>query len=72
MKRSFLLLFALIGLGIGGAAFAHLHEDGEAVRVISAQNIAEKLDGNDAKVTIVEVTIEPGKSGLAHRHPGPG
>jgi quercetin dioxygenase-like cupin family protein len=25
----------------------------------------------DAKVTVVEVTIEPGKSGLPRRHPGP-
>jgi quercetin dioxygenase-like cupin family protein len=32
----------------------------------------EKLDGKDAKATVVEVTIEPGQSGLAHRHPGPG
>jgi quercetin dioxygenase-like cupin family protein len=59
-----------------GNVFAHgpddAHEDGEQVRVISSQEIIEKLDGQDAKATIVEVTIEAGKSGLAHRHPGPG
>jgi quercetin dioxygenase-like cupin family protein len=29
-------------------------------------------DGEKVKATVVEVTIEPGQSGLAHRHPGPG
>lgn len=53
-------------------AFGRHHEDGESVREISSQNIQEKLDGKEAKVTVVEVTIEPGKAGLAHRHPGPG
>jgi quercetin dioxygenase-like cupin family protein len=69
MIRSLLVL--AIGIG-GGLAAARIHEDGESVRVISARDIKEKLDGKDAKVTVVEVTIEPGKSGLAHRHPGPG
>ena len=47
-------------------------EDGESVKVISAQIIREKLDGKDTKATVVEVTINPGESGLSHRHPGPG
>jgi len=47
------------------------HEDGEQVKVLSVRNIDEKLDGKEAAVTMVEVTIEPGKAGLAHRHPGP-
>lgn len=47
-------------------------EDGEQVRVISSQDIIEKLASEDAKATVVEVTIEAGKSGLPHRHPGPG
>ena len=34
-------------------------------------NIKEKLDGKDSAVTFVEVTIEPGKEGVPHRHPGP-
>jgi quercetin dioxygenase-like cupin family protein len=48
------------------------HADGESVKLISAVDIKEKLDGQEAKVSFVEVTIEPGQSGLAHRHPGPG
>lgn len=51
---------------------ASQHEDGEAVKIISALDIKEKLDGKDAKVTAVEVTIGPGQAGLRHRHPGPG
>jgi quercetin dioxygenase-like cupin family protein len=72
MIRSLLILAIGVGLGLGGLAAAQIHEDGESVRLISARDIKEKLDGKDAKVTIVEVTIDPGKSGLPHRHPGPG
>jgi len=68
MIRSLLLLAT--GLGLGWAAYAH--EDNESVKVISAQDIKEKLDGKDSKVTFVEVTIGPGQSGSPHRHPGPG
>jgi quercetin dioxygenase-like cupin family protein len=53
-------------------AFAQHHEDGEGVRVFSTQPIREKLDGKETTATVVEVTINPGESGLAHRHPGPG
>jgi quercetin dioxygenase-like cupin family protein len=42
------------------------------VRIVSTRDINEKLDGKDAAMTVVEVTIEPGKAGLSHRHPGPG
>jgi quercetin dioxygenase-like cupin family protein len=62
----------VVVLGFAGGALAHTHEDGEKVRVIAAHDLKEKLDGAEAKATFVEVTIEPGKSGLAHRHPGPG
>jgi quercetin dioxygenase-like cupin family protein len=72
MIRSLLVVTIGIGLGLGGLAAAQIHEDGESVSIISARDIQEKLDGKDAKVTVVEVTIEPGKSGLPHRHPGPG
>ncbi|MGE3807163.1 MAG: cupin domain-containing protein [Gemmataceae bacterium] len=72
MMRTCILLVLGAALGVGGMTFAHRHEDGESVRVIAAQDIKEKLDGKDARVSVVEVTIEPGKAGLAHRHPGPG
>jgi quercetin dioxygenase-like cupin family protein len=72
MIRNLLVLTIGIATGVGGMAATHEHEDGESVKVITARDIKEKLDGKDAKVTVVEVTIGPGKSGLAHRHPGPG
>src|SRR5262245_20456229 len=72
MYRTLHTLIIAIGLGAGGMAFAQLHEDGETVKVIGEEKIKEKLDGQESMVTTVEVTIEPGKSGLPHRHPGPG
>ena len=72
MARNLLALAIGVALGCGGLALAQHHEDGESVRFISAQDIQEKLDGHEAKVSVVEVTINPGESGLPHRHPGPG
>jgi quercetin dioxygenase-like cupin family protein len=71
MKRTLLLAFIAIILGAAGMTFAQHMIGGESVKEISRQNIKEKLDGKDAAVTFVEVTIEPGKEGLPHRHPGP-
>ena len=72
MGRLFPRVAVALVVGLGGVALAHLHEDGEKVRVISVQDIQEKLDGKKTKATVVEVTIGPRQSGLAHRHPGPG
>jgi quercetin dioxygenase-like cupin family protein len=72
MNRILRLVALALVVGLGAAALAQHHKDGEKVRVISVQDIKEKLDGEKAKATIVEVTIAPGESGLAHRHPGPG
>ena len=72
MRHAFFLLLIGAALGAGGTTFTHVHKEGESVKVISARDIKEKLDGKDAKVTFVEVTLEPGQAGEAHRHPGPG
>lgn len=61
-----------IGIGAGGMAAVPHHEDGESVKVIATADIVEKLDGKEAAVTVVEVTIGPEQAGLPHRHPGPG
>ena len=71
MYRTLLLLTAGIGVGAGLTEKSHHHDDGEKVRVLSTKDIKEKLDGKQAMATVVEVTIEPGQSGLPHRHPGP-
>src|SRR5262245_66583513 len=70
MFRTLLLLAAGIGVGAGGMQVAHHHDDGEKVKVLSATDLKEKLDGKEATATVVEVTFEPGKAGVPHRHPG--
>jgi quercetin dioxygenase-like cupin family protein len=70
MFRTLLLLAAGIGIGAGGMNLSRQHNDGEKVKVLSAIDIKEKLDSKEATATVVEVTIEPGQSGVPHRHPG--
>jgi quercetin dioxygenase-like cupin family protein len=41
------------------------------VRAIADRDIAEKLDGKAAKVSFVEVSLDPGQANAPHRHPGP-
>ena len=72
MTRTLFVPAIWIGLAVGALAAAYHHEDGESVKIMTAHDIKEKLDGKDTKVSVVEVTIGPGQSGLPHRHPGPG
>src|SRR5690348_11591876 len=70
MKRN--LLSVVIGMSVGAAVMAAVdHEGHSTVRVISERDISEKLDGKDAKVSFVEVTLGPGDASAPHRHPGP-
>ncbi len=41
------------------------------VKVLSQEDVAEKLEGQKARATTVEVTLEPGQDSAPHRHPGP-
>ena len=66
-----ILLALAVGAGVGGVALAHDRENAEAVKVLSARDVKEKLDGKDAKATTVELALEPGQAGTPHRHPGP-
>ena len=66
-----ILLALAVGAGVGGVALAHDRENAEAVKVLSARDVKEKLDGKETKVTVVEVTLKPGQAGKPHRHPGP-
>ena len=70
MRRA---LLAIIVCALGGMSLArHDHDKGgDFVKVLSQRDIAEKLDGKKAKVTVVEVTLAPGQVEAAHRHPGP-
>jgi quercetin dioxygenase-like cupin family protein len=72
MIRGTLLMVAAGGvLGAGGLVAARHEEKHGTVRPLAVREIAEKLDGKEATATVVEVTLEPGQSGAAHRHPGP-
>src|SRR3954462_8886316 len=66
-----ILLALAVGAGVGGVALAHDRENAKAVKVLSARDVKEKLDGKDAKATTVELTLEPGQAGTPHRHTGP-
>jgi quercetin dioxygenase-like cupin family protein len=66
------LAFAACAVGVGGLALArHGEEGGAKVAQLSRRDIVEKLDGKDARVTVEEVTIEPGGQVRSHHHAGP-
>jgi|SRR6516165_10706132 quercetin dioxygenase-like cupin family protein len=59
-------------LAVGGITLAQHGEHGKGgVKTLSQIDITEKIDGKKAKATTVEVTLQPGESEAAHRHPGP-
>ena len=70
MFRALPLLLAGICVAAGALNSSRHREDNEKVKVLSATEIIEKLDGKATTATVVEVTIEPGQSGVPHRHPG--
>jgi quercetin dioxygenase-like cupin family protein len=72
MIRTLLMLAAGIGVGVA-VTFAGDHDHHKAAKVtqLSQRDIVEKLDGKETKVTVVEVTLEPGQAGKPHRHAGP-
>jgi quercetin dioxygenase-like cupin family protein len=62
------------GIGVGVAVtFAADHDHHKAVKVtqLSQRDIIEKLDGNAASATVVEVTFAPGQEDSPHHHTGP-
>lgn len=69
--KSFSMIASIV-LAICGLTLAGHDEHGKAkVKIIAEKEIVEKVDGKDAKATIIEVTLEPGQSSPPHRHPGP-
>ena len=71
MVRRALVLALGIGLAAGITAAGH-DEKHDSVKLLAVRDIAEKIDGKEAKATAVEVTLGPGESDAPHRHPGPG
>jgi quercetin dioxygenase-like cupin family protein len=71
MTRGTLIVSAGVVLAAGSLiAAGHAEKKGTA-RPLAVREIAEKLDGKETNATAVEVTLEPGQGGAAHRHPGP-
>lgn len=72
MVRTLLTLAVGAMLGMGGLTATRLDDKGSPTRkIIAARDIVEKLDGKEAKVTCIEVTLAPGQTSNPHRHPGP-
>jgi quercetin dioxygenase-like cupin family protein len=71
MTRGTLVLVAVVALAAASLVAARHGEKHEAVRPLAVREIAERLDGKEAKATTVEVTLEPGQESASHRHPGP-
>ena len=69
MLRILLALVVGIGVGVGGMAMAH--QEHNRIKTLASRDIEEKIDGKEAKATVVEVSLEPGQAGAPHRHPGP-
>jgi quercetin dioxygenase-like cupin family protein len=66
-----ILLTFVVALGIS-LALAGQEGHGKITRkTLSVQDVVEKLEGKDAKVTMLEVTLDPGQAGAPHRHHGP-
>jgi quercetin dioxygenase-like cupin family protein len=71
MKQTCLALLALVICGLAVAVHDEPDRGKPKVTTLSERDIAEKLDGKQAKATTVEVTLEPGQASAPHRHPGP-
>ena len=72
MRRIIIAIALGAVLGAGGATLAQPREPGRGkVTTLSRRDVIERLDGKAARVTVVELTYEPGQAGSPHRHPGP-
>ena len=70
--RTLLVLGTLLGVGGLTPAGPDGHrKGGVTVKTLSAQDVAEAVDGKEARATTVEVTMGPGQGSPPHRHAGP-
>ena len=72
MVRKIWIVVLWFGLISGGyvAGWQGGHEHG-LVKPLAVWSLLEKVEEKESKATAVEVTLEPGQAGAAHRHPGP-
>jgi quercetin dioxygenase-like cupin family protein len=65
------VLLGIAGYGVAEHAAKGGHGDGTKLTVLMEQGLKEKVDGKEAKVTLLEVEKAPGAASAKHRHPGP-
>src|SRR5262245_15002155 len=66
-----LLTFAAAGIGVGLAVTIADHHKAVKVTQLSQRDVTEKIDGKEAKATVLEVTFGPGQKDAPHHHAGP-
>jgi quercetin dioxygenase-like cupin family protein len=72
MLRKISVFVLAFGVTAGGVYAAwHDEKEHKSVKILTARDIAEKLDGKLSKATAVEVTLQAGEASASHRHPGP-
>ena len=62
-------LGAALGAGIALAQHEN-HGDAAKVKSLLVQDVSERIDGKEARVSVLEVSYGPGGSTPPHRHPG--
>src|SRR5262245_863267 len=73
MRRTLLAIF-MSAVAAGGMSLAHHDEHGKGgdyVKLLSQNDIIDKLYGKSARATMVGVSPAPGQVEAAHPHPGP-
>jgi quercetin dioxygenase-like cupin family protein len=73
MMKTWIAITVVLICGVGSVAFSQhdKHGPGAKIKLLMQQDVTEKLDGKEARISIQEVVFEPGKSSPPHRHPGP-
>jgi quercetin dioxygenase-like cupin family protein len=72
MNRTFLGVAVSVAIGAGGMTVAqHSEKDQVTVTQLSQRDIIEKVDGKDARATVLGVTFGPGVKDSPHHHTGP-
>lgn len=70
--RTIVTLVVGVMLGVCGLILAEQAGHGTvSLKVISATDMTERLDGKEVRVSTIELTLGPGQSSMPHRHPGP-
>ena len=72
LMRTVIAIALGAALGAGGFALAQHDKHGDAAKVKSllVQDVSERIDGKEARVSVLEVSYGPGGFTPPHRHPG--